>query len=229
MPWTLNRYAEVRGTMYCQTGLHIGGGKDDIEIGGMDSPVIRNPLTRLPYVPGSSLKGKLRSLLEYCHGRAQEDGRPCGCAQPSCPVCTLFGPHFRPNHPLGPSRLIFRDAGLTADSQEQLRGLLEVGLNYAEVKTSTMIDRRTQIAGSGLRSEERVPAGAEFGLRISVRLFTTDDEARLLGWLGESLALLQKDALGGSGTRGSGEIELRDLMLDGQAWNLPEPRCGERS
>jgi CRISPR-associated protein Csm3 len=229
MPWTLDRYADVRGTVHCLTGLHVGGGKDDIQIGGMDNPVLRHPLTRLPYVPGSSLKGKLRSLLEYCYGRVPDNGRPCGCARPDCPVCTLFGPHFRPDHPLGPSRLIFRDAPLTEESQSRLQGLLEVGLDYAEVKTSTMIDRRTQIAARGtLRSEERVPEGTEFVLRISVRLFTDDNEQQLLRWLGEALALLQKDALGGSGTRGSGQVEIRDLTLDGSPWTLPEPRCGGR-
>jgi CRISPR-associated protein Csm3 len=227
MPLTLKRYAEVTGVVHCRSGLRVGSGKDDIEIGGMDNPVIRNPLTRLPYLPGSSLKGKLRSLLEYCYGRVPESGRPCGCAQTDCPVCRLFGPHFQPNHNLGPSRLIFRDAGLTARSEEQLRGLLEVGLDYAEVKTSTMIDRRTQIAARGtLRSEERVPAGTEFDMRISVRIFVEDDEDRLLRWLGEALALLQKDTLGGAGTRGSGEVELRDITLDGQPWTLPVPACG---
>lgn len=229
MALTLARYAEVRGTIHCLTGLHVGSGKDDIEIGGMDNPVLRHPLTRLPYLPGSSLKGKLRSLLEYCYGRVPDSGRPCGCAQPDCPVCRLFGPHFQPQHSLGPTRLIFRDAALTPASEERLRGLLEVGLEYAEVKTSTMIDRRTQIAMRGtLRSEERIPAGAEFGLTVSVRLFTEDDEPQLLRWLGESLSLLQKDALGASGTRGSGQVEIRDLTLDGNPWSLPEPRCGGR-
>jgi CRISPR-associated protein Csm3 len=227
MPWTLKRYAEVRGRIHCLTGLHIGGGKDDIEIGGMDNPVIRHPVTRLPYLPGSSLKGKTRSLLEYCYGRVPASGQPCGCAEPDCPVCTLFGPHFKPNHSLGPSRLIFRDAPLTAASQERLRGLQEAGLDFAEVKTSTRIDRLTQIAARGaLRSEERVPDGSEFDLTISVRLFVEDDEERLLRWLGEGLALLQKDTLGGSGTRGSGWVKLDDLTKDGKVWSLPEPRCG---
>ena len=64
MVLTLSRYSEIRGTIVCLTGMHVGGSNDDIEIGGMDNPVIRNPLTRLPYIPGSSLKGKLRSLLD---------------------------------------------------------------------------------------------------------------------------------------------------------------------
>jgi len=222
MALTLRRYADVRGTLVCLTGTRIGGGKDDIEIGGMDNPIIRNALTRLPYVPGSSLKGKLRSLLEYRYGRVETtNGRPCGCAQTSCPVCRLFGPHQRPQHSLGPSRLIFRDAPLTDESTERLRGLQEVGLDYAEVKTETSVDRRTQIAASGsLRTQERVPAGTAFQLAISVRIFDEDNEQQLLGWLNEALALLERDTLGGSGTRGYGQVKVEDLSLDGAPWPL---------
>jgi len=225
MALTLAGYRSIQGKIHCLSGLHIGGSKDDIEIGGMDNPVIRNPLTRQPYVPGSSLKGKLRSLLEYCYGRFDDRGEPCGCADVRCPVCRLFGPHKRTNHGLGPTRLIVRDAPLTAASFERLQGLLEVGLDYAEVKTENMVNRQTQTA-TNARGQERVPAGSEFELRFSVRIFTGDDEEQLLGWLGEALALLERDALGGSGSRGSGEVKLVDLTRDGQPWPLPEPRCG---
>ena len=47
-----------------ETGLHIGGGGENLDIGGLDKPVIRDPLTKYPYLPGSSIKGKLRSTLE---------------------------------------------------------------------------------------------------------------------------------------------------------------------
>jgi CRISPR-associated protein Csm3 len=47
-----------------ETGLHIGGGGESLDIGGLDKPVIRDPLTLQPYLPGSSIKGKLRSILE---------------------------------------------------------------------------------------------------------------------------------------------------------------------
>ncbi|MBF1989590.1 type III-A CRISPR-associated RAMP protein Csm3 [Fischerella thermalis] len=47
-----------------ETGLHIGGGGENLDIGGLDKPVIRDPLTKYPYLPGSSIKGKLRSILE---------------------------------------------------------------------------------------------------------------------------------------------------------------------
>src|SRR3989339_341232 len=64
----------IRGKIECLTGLHIGGSKDKLEIGGVDSPVLRNPQNRMPYIPGSSLKGKLRTLLEYSMGVVSDNG-----------------------------------------------------------------------------------------------------------------------------------------------------------
>ena len=225
----LVRYAEVRGVVYCKTGLHIGAGRDDIEIDSMDNPIIRHPISREPYIPGSSLKGKLRSLLEYKYGKIGERkrgekviGTPCTCAKSDCPVCTLFGPHQTQNHNLGPTRIIARDAPLTESSARELGGLREQGLNFAEVKNETSIDRRTQIAADGtLRPQERVPAGAEFEMAINVRLFESDNEHQLLQWLGESLELLLSDSLGGSGSRGYGQVEFRNLTLDSQPWTPP--------
>ncbi|MEA5593484.1 type III-A CRISPR-associated RAMP protein Csm3 [Rivularia sp. UHCC 0363] len=52
-----------------ETGLHIGGGGETLDIGGIDKPVIRDPLTKYPYLPGSSIKGKLRSILERLHSK----------------------------------------------------------------------------------------------------------------------------------------------------------------
>ncbi|WP_297499767.1 type III-A CRISPR-associated RAMP protein Csm3, partial [Thermococcus sp.] len=54
----------IRGRIKALTGLHIGSQRDVSEIGGIDNPVIKDPHTGLPYIPGSSLKGKLRSLFE---------------------------------------------------------------------------------------------------------------------------------------------------------------------
>ena len=58
----LVRIYTITGTIETVTGLHIGAGKDSIEIGGMDNPVIKHPHTGEHYIPGSSLKGKVRSL-----------------------------------------------------------------------------------------------------------------------------------------------------------------------
>ncbi|MBM3216467.1 type III-A CRISPR-associated RAMP protein Csm3 [Candidatus Poribacteria bacterium] len=213
----LLRHEVITGTIECVTGLRIGGNTDSIQIGGMDNPIIRHPLTREPFIPGSSLKGKLRSLLESNEGLIPESGRPHGCKNVGCRVCRTFGPHFVPDHGHGPTRLIVRDAPLTEASRNQLMRLLEDGLTYAEVKSENWIDRRTGIAGrGGLRSQERVPAGAVFGLEFSIRVFEDDDEDDLRGFLFTGLRLLENDTLGSSGTRGYGKVK---IMLDGHDLN----------
>ncbi|MFW0861812.1 MAG: type III-A CRISPR-associated RAMP protein Csm3 [Dethiobacter sp.] len=209
-------HIKLTGALVCRTGLRIGGSKEDIEIGGIDNPILRDPLSRLPYIPGSSLKGKLRSSLEYKEGKVGAEGNPCGCAEPDCMVCTIFGPHLRPTHGLGPTRIIVRDALLTADSKTRLEGMLEEGLQYAEVKTENIIDRRTGVARrGGLRQMERVPTGTKFDINISLRIFEGDDEGRILNFVKEGLRLMQEDYLGGSGTRGYGWVKIEDFTIDG--------------
>lgn len=220
-PLQLEKHVAITRTLTLLSGTRIGGSKEELEIGGTDNPVIRDPVTKEPYIPGSSIKGKLRSLLEYSYGKQGQDGSPCGCAQAECPVCTLFGPHLarirredreateRRAQTLGPSRLIVRDAVLTPDSRNVLAKLKEEGLPMVEVKTEVTIDRRTGMAARGpLRTQERVPRDTRFALNMSLRVFKGDDEKQYLGWIEESLELLQKDALGGSGTRGYGWVKI---------------------
>ena len=215
MQLKIKKYVTITGVLICKTGLRIGGSREELEIGGMDNPIIRDVVDGLPYIPGSSLKGKLRSILEYKYGKVDAQGNPCGCAQPLdvCPVCTIFGPHLKPTHELGPSRLIVRDALLTKQSLDELSKLnREEGLQYAEVKTENIIDRRTGVARrGGLRTQERVPKGTSFDLNMSVRVFEDDDEDKMVGYIKEALGLLGSDYLGGSGTRGYGWVEITNL------------------
>jgi len=218
----LRKYLRFTGTLRCQTGLRIGGSKEEIEIGGIDNPVIRDPVTREPYVPGSSLKGKIRTLMEYRKGLVSESGEPHGCTDKNCMICTLFGPHKITAHNLGPSRLIVRDARLSDDTKKVMDKLLEEeGLQFAEIKTEVMIDRRTGVAHQkmGPRKQERLPAGAKFDLNMSLRVFEGDDEKKMVEFIKEGLSLLQKDYLGGSGTRGYGWVKVENLTIDGR----PEP------
>ena len=206
----------VEGVIRCVTGLRIGGAKESGEIGGQENPVIRNPVTGVPYVPGSSLKGKLRSLLEVKYGKSA-DGKPCGCGRADCFVCTLFGcGDVRGGK--SPTRLIFRDAFLTEASERQLReASLEQGINYVETKTEVMIDRRTnKVYGGALRTQERVPEGAEFGFEISVRVFEGDDPEETKRYPREGFQLMEADYLGGSGTRGYGKIQFKDVTFAGE-------------
>lgn len=211
----LIKHKHIYGTLTCKTGMRIGGSKEDIEIGGIDNPIIRDPVTKLPYIPGSSLKGKLRSLLEYSTGRIGQDGMPCTCGQQDCMVCRIFGPHRNTNHDLGPTRIIVRDAPLSDESREKLRPLLEEGVNYAELKRENWIDRRTGVAGrGGLRAQERVPAGTKFDFNIHVRVFQGDDEEKIVGFIKRGLELLTSEYLGGSGTRGYGWVDVEYTVRD---------------
>ncbi len=215
MAFKLKKYITIQGVIHCVTGLHIGGNKEEIEIGGMDNPVIRHPLTKEPYIPGSSLKGKLRALLEYKHGKVQDNGDPCNCATARCPVCRIFGPHKHPRHNLGPTRLLCRDAKLTSASKETLTPLTSEGLLYAELKTENIINRKTGTA-TDPRTQERVPADAEFDFTLTLRVFEQDQETELLQRIAEGLTLLEADYLGGSGSRGYGQVKIKQLKKDGQ-------------
>lgn len=201
----LKEYAGIKGKIICKTGLRIGGTVETVGIGETDNPIIRHPVSRRPYIPGSSLKGKLRSLLEIKYSpRTQETGRPCDCAE--CEICALFG-CGDPRKGKEPTRLIFRDALLTKESAESLNDALPG--SFVEVKTEIAMDRKKGSTRTGsLRQQERVPEGTEFHFTISVRMFEEDEGDRRLYFdrLGEAFEMLEKDYLGGSGTRGYGQV-----------------------
>ncbi len=199
------------------TGLHIGAGDKDIEIGGIDMPVIRNPLTRHPYVPGSSLKGKLRSLLDRRHGLEanlniggsrihlcdrQEDLR-------ACPICPVFGVSAR-GIALHPTLLSVADLPMTAATVAVLEGRA-TDAYLTEAKSEVAIDRIT--AASNPRTQERVPAGAEFGPgRITLADYGVGDSAARIDVLLDGLQLLELDYLGGGGSRGNGRVSLHAIQ-----------------
>ncbi|MBK9944538.1 MAG: type III-A CRISPR-associated RAMP protein Csm3 [Kouleothrix sp.] len=217
MASTLVHYRTISGTIICETGLRIGGSNEHIEIGGLENTIIRHPITDEPYIPGSSLKGKLRSLLEYRYDRrdnrnqpkgqgGRDDGEPCQCGR--CLICRVFGPHKNPRHEQGPTRALFRDAPLTEAARQMLHEARAAkGMFFTEVKTENMITRTSGVASSP-RTQERVPAGAAFAFEITVRIFTDDDEPAIMALLREGLQLLEQDYLGASGSRGYGKVRL---------------------
>ena len=214
----------ITGVIRLRSGLHIGASKDNIEIGGMDQPIIKDPITRAPYIPGSSLKGKLRSLLETSvfmknpdTRRYIVDGTPCRCGKKSCPDCTIFGSHATPQEcedELGPSRLLVRDASLT----DEYKKLFVSGLLPMEMKTENIIDRVKGVAKHP-RPLERVPAGTCFTLNMAFRVYEGDSED-LLNYIWKGLKMIELDALGGGGSRGSGQIVFENLQVDGKPVEL---------
>ncbi|MEW6141533.1 MAG: type III-A CRISPR-associated RAMP protein Csm3 [Chloroflexota bacterium] len=202
-------YTEIKGIIKCKTGLHIGGTKDDIEIGGIDNPVIREPISKQPYIPGSSLKGKLRSLLEKSEGKVYQGGNVHSCQDAKCLICKVFGPGHSRDNVLGPTRIIVRDAFLTEDSAKMLKEKLEIGDNFTSYKQEVVIDRnKGSAAGAGPRTMEFVPPGAEFRFNIMVRSFNGEDVKPFTDFIKKGFEFLKKDYLGGSGSRGYGKVEI---------------------
>jgi CRISPR-associated protein Csm3 len=210
-------YSLVKGIILCESGLRIGGSKDSLEIGTTDNPIIRHPVTGLPYIPGSSLKGKMRSLLEIKAGTIGRRGGPCDCGQ--CDICRFFG-CGNPQQGREMTRFIFRDAMITEDSEKILREAQEEkGVNFSEIKSENWIDRKTGKAGQGgLRTQERVPEGTTFNFELSIRIFDLDSKDAIRAKIKEGLELMEKDYLGSSGSRGYGKIKFMGLSFDGKSF-----------
>jgi CRISPR-associated protein Csm3 len=220
MDMLLEGHILLTARLVCLTGLRVGGGHERTEIGGVDNPIIKNPLTDEPYIPGSSIKGKIRSLIEWELGKVTDKGKPCDCASVDCPVCRVFGiGGYKVNPDLGPSRVIFRDCHFTEAFRAQWKALTEEsGLQPIEEKRENVINRRRGVATLP-RVMERIPAGAEFKAEISYRVFACGQEGAtrdiaLYQELLRGLKYLEEDALGGSGSRGYGRITFRDVKLD---------------
>ena len=196
------------GVIKLKTGLHIGGTNAALNIGGPDKFVVRNPINNIPYIPGSSLKGKMRSLLELQDGNFSVSHN--GSAGPSndlqCVSAKLFG--VAGNDIKRPSRVIVRDATLDIESQDFSR----TDLPYAESKTEVAIDRLT--AKANPRTFERIPAGAEFKFEIILNIFDDGEEDELKAALIRAMKLLQDDYLGGNGSRGYGQIEFLEVKTE---------------
>jgi CRISPR-associated protein Csm3 len=211
---------EVKGDLECLTGLHIGASKETMEIGALDSPVVRDPVSQAPYIPGSSLKGKLRALLEKANpgllpnrsggsGTRRhecEDWEPKGQTPGAlhCPVCRLFGSTGPgENNRNFPARLKVRDLHLV--NKEELEKI-DTGLYMTEWKFENGIDRITSAANP--RNIERVPRGARFSFSM---VYDVEDPSTMeedLQNLNLAIRLLHDDALGGHGSRGYGQVKL---------------------
>lgn len=202
----------IKGTIEAKTGLHIGGNNVGMSIGGADNTVVRNPITNEPYIPGSSLKGKMRSLVEKLEGKFTNVNmsnvrKAAYVDDPDDIICQIFGTmpeKMKESKIQTTSRLIVRDCELL--NKEELENAKETDMPFTEVKTEVVIDRITSAAVP--RQIERVPAGAKFNLNLILNIYSGDDEETLLKKVLESLTLVQNDYLGGSGTRGSGEVNI---------------------
>lgn len=228
----------VKANIVLKTGLHIGT-EESMEIGGIDNPVIKDA-TGKPFIPGSSLKGKLRSLMEYFHEKIEPEKmvitvrgnnpiRIHMCDEADCPVCNLFGRNHG-SHELAnkkneesdkksngvkfenlmPTRLIVRDAFLNESSITE-EMKENLTVNYTEVKPENTLDRITSAANP--RSNERVPAGVAFNSEFIVNVYEGDG-VKYLKELLTAFRLLEDDYLGGSGSRGYGKVKLENIVVE---------------
>ena len=212
----LLKIKKITGTLELLTGLHIGAGKDSIEIGGVDMPVIKDARTQEPYIPGSSLKGKMRSLLEWKLGEIEPNGHIKNATGNDI-AARIFG-HTNKDLKTGPTRIIVRDAFL---NKEDLKKLAQEGISRTEIKYENTINRIS--AAATPRQLERAIAGLKFDIEIIYKIFDIGDNGQKdidnLEYVKQALKLLELDALGGGGSRGSGKIKFH-LTLDGKDLDL---------
>lgn len=190
------------GVMELITGLHIGDSKENVQIGGLDNTVIRRKDNNQPYIPGSSLKGKIRCLLE------QADGENANSRFTD--TTTVIGKLFGSTE--NASRIIVRDAYMTEESEKALNASSFMDLPYSEVKFENTIDRiKGKAKDGGIRQVERVPAGAKFNVNFIINIFEGEEKEALLSTFKRGIKLLELDFLGGSGSRGYGQIKFSEL------------------
>ncbi|MFQ6044672.1 MAG: type III-A CRISPR-associated RAMP protein Csm3 [Candidatus Poribacteria bacterium] len=213
----------IQGDIIARTGLHIGSGSTGVDIGGIDNTVVRDPLTQAPYIPGSSLRGKMRFLAERLAGVEQNYAigadvyiHTCVNAEQysQCEICPIYGLpgefYFS-----GPTRLSVRDIFLDVDSLIDAR----TEFPYTEIKWEAVIDRISSAAVP--RVMERVPARARFKdmeMVYSIYEYQSGDieeygkaDLDRLFKVFEAMQLLSDEHLGGLGARGSGCIQFENL------------------
>lgn len=193
---------EITGIIEVVTGLHIGGSSAFSAIGAVDSPVIKDMQTQHPMIPGSSLKGKMRTLLAKQYNsvvaEAPDDDAEC--------LVSLFGSAKKGQ--IKPSKVLFSDMVMCNWDALKGKGLT----NPTEIKFENSIKRTTAVANP--RQIERVVRGAKFPLNI---IYEGTEEERMIrdfSILRDGFRLLQYDYLGGSGSRGYGKVKFKDLWAD---------------
>ncbi|HXH17928.1 MAG TPA: type III-A CRISPR-associated RAMP protein Csm3 [Chitinophagales bacterium] len=206
---TLKANIIFRGKIECITGLHIGSGSEKLEIGGVDSPVIRHPHTQYPYIPGSSLKGKLRTMLEFALGIVSFDGTPSKDTR----IVRLFGlgAKEKEKEGTGPTRIIVRDCHPDNETIQMWTDKVDSLLLYTEYKAENTLNRITSAANP--RFIERVVPGSKFDFEMiyGVYAISVGDAAEKINedisQLIQAMRLLEDSYLGKSGTRGYGKVK----------------------
>ena len=192
---------QITGQIEVITGMHIGGNSAFAAIGAIDSPVVKDTGTNLPLIPGSSLKGKIRTLLARKYNQSiVEPNKDAEC------IARVFGRAGK-DKPVR-SRLIFSDMLLSNKDELRKQGVQTL----TEVKFENSINRQTAVANP--RQIERVIRGAKFDLDIIYEVDEMNDIYDDLKILSEGMKMLQYDYLGGSGSRGYGKVKFKDIIAE---------------
>lgn len=208
---------QITGMIEVKTGMHIGGSSAFAAIGAVDSPVIKDTRTRMPMIPGSSLKGKIRTLLSKEYNT--KVGKPDDNAE--C-LIRLFGSAKKDS--VRRSRILISDMFLANEEELRKQGLQSL----TEVKFENTINRATGVANP--RQIERVIRGSEFGIDM---IYEVEDESQAvedIAVLAEGFRLLQYDYLGGNGSRGYGKVAFHNLCADTVIGEVPDEilmQCNE--
>ena len=206
----------ISGEIRLETGLHIGGDEGVIEIGGNDNPIVRDITTGNPYIPGSSLKGKMRYLLEWYTGRVSKDGKVYDGKNLSREsendlLLNVFGGTAGGNGRKGPTRITVKDIFLSEDSEKEVKRMKERTGTDTELKTENSINRLDSSANP--RNLERVPRNLVFDLKINFKVLNIDKKDEIKKIIKEGLKLVEIEGLGGSVSRGSGQIKFENLKM----------------
>lgn len=215
----LKEIKEIKGKIILKSGLHIGSGDMEMHIGGTDSPVIKHPHTLEPYIPGSSIKGKVRSLLEMESGLMmitngdvltptilKKEGLNETQKEKCEKILKIFGSSgadVDDKSNLGPTRVSFADCYLNEEWKKKAQANR---WQLTEVKAENVINRIKGTAEHP-RFIERVPEGTVFDFKVTFKILEGEEDENLFKELLKGLKLLELDALGGSGSRGYGRIK----------------------
>ncbi len=194
---------QITGVLETKTGMHIGGSSAFSAIGAVDSPVIKDVRNGKPMVPGSSLKGKIRTLLakKYNEGVVNPDN------DAEC-IRRVFGSAKKDkDNKVHASKIIVSDMFLMNEDEIRNRGIE----SFTEVKFENSINRATAVANP--RQIERAIKGLQFGIDMiyEVENGKEDEVIDDIKLLAEGMKMLEYDYLGGSGSRGYGKVQFFDM------------------
>ena len=198
----------IKGNLKVVTGIHIGAGSDFSSIGAVDNVVVRDSITKKPYIPGSSLKGKMRYLLARVYAK---NGKMSDFKDEHDEIGRLFGQSEK-----YASRLQFQDVFFNEESAQRIEKI-GTDLYLSEIKFENTINRLTAIANP--RQLERVPAGSYFDFKLVYNVENDEDLKTDFENISSCFNLLQEDYLGGHGTRGYGRVAFDNLEFEFKNYN----------